>query len=136
MAQLPYYENFDKKANQLADEVIQAAKSGDRVRHWKAVYKLLRYTNKKARREQDKIAKEAKEVRQAKVVRTDKTEKMGLRWGVSLPPMTFNALVEADRIAYGRSDLREYNKEADKTPQGSNQIVRDLEKAFPQFKVS
>jgi hypothetical protein len=50
--------------------------------------------------------------------------------------MTWNALVEADRLAYGRSDLKEYNKEADLSIKGSNQIVKDLEAAFPQFKVS
>lgn len=133
---LRYYDNFDKKANELADKVIKAAKSGDRVAHWKAVYALLRHTNKKARKEQDKIIKEAQEVRQAGVVRKDKTKKMGLRWGVAMPQMTWNALVEADRLAYGRSDLKEYNKEADADLKGSNQIVRDLETAFPQFKVS
>lgn len=133
---LPYYDNFDKKANELADEVIKAAKSGDRVRHWKAVYKLLRHTNKKARKEQDITAKEAKEVREAKVVKKESSEVMGLRWGVAMPPTTWDALVEADYIAYGRSDLKDYDKESDKELTGSNQIVRDLEKAFPQFRVS
>jgi hypothetical protein len=133
---IPYYENFDKKANELADKVIKAAKSGDRVAHWKAVYALLRHTNKKARKEQDQIAKEAREVREAKVVKKDKSKIMGLRWGVAMPQMTWNALVEADRLAYGRSDLKEYNKEADLSIKGSNQIVKDLEAAFPQFKVS
>lgn len=136
MADLPYYDDFDKTANKLADEVIQAAKSFDRVRHWKAVYKLLRHTNKKARKEQDKIAKEAKAVREAGVVKKEKSKTMGLRWGVAMPPMTWNALVEADRLAYGRSDLKEYDKEADQDLKGSNQIVKDLERAFPQFRVS
>lgn len=136
MAELPYIDDFDKKANQLANEVIEAAKSFDRVRHWKAVYRLLRYTNKAARREQDKIAKEAKAVRTAAVVKKDKSSTMGLRWGVAMPPTTWDALVEADRLAYGRSDLKEYDKEADQDLKGSNQIVRDLERAFPQFRVS
>lgn len=132
----PYFDKYDKKANELADAVIAAAKSGDRVAHWKAVYKLLRHTNKKARKEQDQIIKEAREVRDAKVVKKTKSDIMGLRWGVAMPPMTWNALVEADRLAYGRSDLKEYNKEADPDLKGSNAIVRDLETAFPQFKVS
>lgn len=131
-----YVEKYDKKANQLADKVIRAAELHDRVKHWKAVYDLLRYTNKKARKEQDKAAKECQEVRQTGVVKKTKTAILGLRWGVAMPPMTWNALVEADRLAYGRSDLKEYNKEADKDITGSNQIVRDLEKAFPQFKVN
>lgn len=131
-----YYDNFDKKANDLADKVIKAAKSGDRVAHWKAVYALLRYTNKKARKEQDQVARDARAVREAKVVKKAKSKSMGLRWGVAMPPMTWNALVEADRLAYGRSDLKEYDKEADTDIKGSNQIVKDLEIAFPQFKVS
>lgn len=131
-----YYENFDKKANELADKVIQSAKSGDRVAHWQAVYALLIHTNKKAREEAEQTIKEAKAVRAAKVVKTVKSKHLGLRWGVAMPPMTWNALVEADRLAYGRSDLKEYNKEADSSPKGSNQIVKDLELAFPQFKVS
>lgn len=133
---IPYYENFDKKANDLADKVIKSAKAGDRVAHWKAVYALLRYTNKKARKEQDNIIREARIVRQARVVKKEKTAILGLRWGVAMPPMTWNALVEADRLAYGRSDLKEYDKEADQDIRGSNQIVKDLELAFPQFKVS
>lgn len=131
-----YADNFSKRANELADEVIRAAQSGNRVAHWKAVYKLLRHTNKKARQEADKVAKEAKSFRDEKLVSKEKTKKMGLRWGVSIPPMVWNALVTADTIAYGRSDLREYDKEADKDLKGSNQIVKDLEKAFPQFRVS
>lgn len=133
---IPYYDNFTKKTNELADDVIEAAKTGDRVAHWKAVYKLLRHTNKKARKEQDKTAQEAKEFRKEKLISKDKTKKLGLRWGVAMPPMTWNALVEADRLAYGRSDLKEYDKEADRDLKGSNQIVKDLERAFPQFKVS
>lgn len=130
-------KKFDSKANKLADEVIESAKSFDRARHWKAVYELLMHQNKEAREEAELIAKEAQEVRKAKVVKKTKSKKMGMRWGVSIPPMTWNALVEADRLAYGRSDLKEYDKESDKVGiTGSNQIVKDLELAFPQFKVS
>ncbi len=132
-----YFEKFGKKANELADNVIKTAQEGDRAAHWKAVYELLIFQNKAAKKEAEQTAKEAEEVRKAKVVKKTKSKTMGLRWGVAMPPMTWDALVEADRLAYGRSDLKEYDKESDVAGiQGSNQIVRDLEKAFPQFKVS
>ena len=59
-----------------------------------------------------------------------------MRFGVAMPPLTWNALVEGDRLAYGRSDLVNTDKEDYATKDGSNSIVKDLEKAFPQFKVS
>jgi len=125
-----------KKANQLADAVIEAAKSGDRVRHWKAVHELLRFQNKKAKAEQDATADECASVRKDKMFKKTKTKKMGLRFGVAMPPMTWNALVEADRLAYGRSDLHNTDKEEQLTKDGTNAIVKDLETAFPQYKVS
>jgi len=132
-----YFDKFNKKANRLADKVIEAAIEGDRAAHWKAVYELLIYQNKEVRKEAEITAKEAKEVREAKVVKKNKSKTAGLRWGVAMPPTVWNALVESDRLAYGRSDLKDYDKESDMAGiQGSNQIVKDLEKAFPQFKVS
>lgn len=134
---LPYIKKYDKKANELANAVIKHAMAHDRVKHWKAVYDLLMYQNEKARKEAEKVAEDAKIVRKSGVVKKTKSKTMGLRWGVAMPPMTWNALVEADRLAYGRSDLKEYDKEGDDAGiKGSNQIVKDLELAFPQFKVS
>lgn len=131
-----FISGYDKKANELADKVIAAAKDRDRVKHWKAVYDLLRHTNKKARKEQDKIAEECASVRKDKIFKRTKSKTMGLRFGVSMPPMTWNALVEADRLAYGRSDLHNTDKEDYETLDGSNVLVKDLEKAFPQYRVS
>lgn len=129
-------KKYSKKANELADEVIASAKSGDRVRHWKAVYELLRHQNPTARKEQDQTAKDCASVRKQKMFKKTKTKKMGLRFGVAMPPMTWNALVEADRLAYGRSDLHNTDKEEHQKLDGSNAIVKDLELAFPQYKVS
>lgn len=135
--ELPFVKKFDKKANELSNKVIEAAESHDRAAHWRAVHDLLRHLNKKARKEQDATAKDCKAFRDAKVIKKDKSKIMGLRWGVSLPPMTYNALIEADIIAFGKSDLKDYDKEADDAGiTGSNGIVRDLEKALPMYKVS
>lgn len=124
------------KEKKLVDKVVEAAESHDRVAHWKAVYALLRYKNKKARKEQDKIAEECAYVRKEKRFKKTKTKELGLRFGVSMPPITWNALVEADRIAFSRSDLYDTDKEEYQTKDATNAIVKDLEKAFPQYKVS
>lgn len=125
-----------KKEKVLVDKVVEAAESGDRAAHWKAVYDLLRATNKKARKEQDEVAKDCESVRKDKMFKKTKSKTMGLRFGVSMPPTTYNALVEADTLAYGHSDLRETDKESFQKKDATNAVVKDLEKAFPQYKVS
>jgi hypothetical protein len=130
---VPKETKHDAKAHKLADFVMR---EDDRVIRWKKIHDLLRKNNKKARKEQDKIAKECAEFRKEGLVRKDKTEVMGLRWGVSMPPITWQALVTADELAFGHSDLHHPDKEDDLDLKGSNQIVKDLEKAFPQYRVS
>lgn len=124
---------FDYKKQTEADHAMREM---DRVLRWKKIHKLLRTQNKKARKEQDKIAAECKSIREEGVFRRGKSQIMGLRFGVSLPPITYYALVNADRLIDGHSDLANPDKEADTDPKGSNQIVKDLEKAFPQYKVT
>ena len=130
---LPKESKYDKSVHVAADH---AMREQDRVLRWKKVHDLLRKNNKKARKEQDVTAKECKEVRAEKLIRKDKTEVMGLRWGVAIPPITWNALVQADIIATGTSELAFPDKESHKDIKGSNQIVKDLERAFPQYKVA
>ena len=125
---------YNTKSNELAQQIIDC--KDDRVKRWKLVHDLLRKQNKKARQEQNKTAKDAKYFRDNKLVRKDKTKTMGLRWGVALPPTTYTALVQADVLVFGKSDLQHPDKEATLDLKGSNKIVKDLEKAFPQYKVS
>lgn len=124
---------FDTKQQTEADHVMREL---DRVKRWKKIHDLLRKQNKKARKEQDTVAKDCAYFREHGLVKKDKTEKLGLRWGVSLPPMTYNAIVQADRLIDGHSDLANPNKEDYQDIKGSNEIVRDLERAFPQYKVA
>lgn len=124
---------FDSKANVEADRAIREM---DRVTRWKKVHDLLRKNNKAARKEQDQIAQDAKYFRANGFIKKDKTKTLGLRWGVSLPPVTYNALVQADILATGKSDLQSPDKENFETQDATNQIVKDLEKAFPQYKVA
>ena len=125
---------FDAKKNTEADHVMREL---DRVLRWKKIHSLLRKQNKKARKEQDTTAADCKFFRENGLVRSDKSEKMGLRWGVSLPPMTYNAIVAADRLISGHSDLANPDKEGSILGvTATNQLVKDLEKAFPQYKVA
>lgn len=130
---VPKETKFKGDVHKLADH---AMREQDRVIRWKKVHDLLRKNNKKARKEQDQIAKECAEFRKEGLVRKDKTELMGLRWGVSIPPMTWAMLIEADRLIYGKSELQHPDKESYNDIKGSNKLVKDLEKAFPQYKVS
>lgn len=130
---LPKKTKYDKTTHTAADHAMREL---DRVKRWKKVHDLLRKNNKKARKEQDQIAKECAEFRDEGLVRKDKTETLGLRWGVSLPPITYRAIVAADRMVDGRSDLAEPDKEDAMELSATNKIVKDLEKAFPQYRVS
>lgn len=129
----PFKSQYDTKANDLAQVVLDARE--DRVKRWKAVHKMLRYQNKKARKEQDVTAADCRFFREQGLVSKKKSEKMGLRWGVALPPMTYAALVQSDKLILGHSDLTNPNKEDHSDLKGSNQIVKDLQRAFPQYKV-
>lgn len=129
----PTKSKYDKEANDLAEKIINEQ---DRVKRWKLVHELLRKQNKKARREQDKTAKEAAEVREEGIYKKSKTKVMGLRFGVALPPTTYAALVQSDVLIHGHSDLQHPDKEASLDLTATNKIVKDLEKAFPQYKVS
>ena len=131
---IPKDTKFQNKAIQkLADELMR---EDDRVIRWKKVHELLRKQNKKARKEQDQAAEDAKYFRDQGFIKKEKTGKLGLRFGVSIPPMTWNAMIQADLIAVGKSDLQSPDKESFQTKDATNSIVKDLEKAFPQYKVS
>ncbi len=128
----------DSKYNSAAlqKQADEAMREMDRVIRWKKIHALLRKTNKKARKEQDVTAEDAKFFRDNGLVKKEKTEAMGLRWGVALPPLTYQALIQSDLVIDGRSDLQHPDKEGSLDLKGTNQIVKDLEKAFPQYRVS
>ena len=120
--------------NQQADRAMREL---DRVLRWKKVHALLRTNNKKARKEQDITAADAKFFRDNKLIKNTKSKTMGLRLGVALPPMTYTMIIQADRLVNGKSDLAEPDKEDSRLGiTATNQLVKDLEKAFPQYKVS
>lgn len=130
---VPEETDFKEATHTAADHAMREM---DRVLRWKKIHALLRKQNKKARQEQDKIAKECREVREEGIFKKEKSKIMGLRFGVSLPPMVYNALVMADRVIDGHSDLANPEKEDYLTRDATNQIVKDLAKAFPQYKVT
>lgn len=130
---IPKETKFNKTTHIAADHVMREQ---DRVIRWKKIHDLLRKNNKKARKEQDQTAKEAAEIRKEGVFNKHKSKVMGLRFGVALPPMVYNAIVQTDILVDGKSELQHPDKEAYNDIKGSNKIVKDLERAFPQYKVS
>ncbi|MCA9333777.1 hypothetical protein KC963_01905 [Candidatus Saccharibacteria bacterium] len=130
---IPKNSDFDEKTHKEADFIMREM---DRVVRWKKIHDFLRKNNKKARKEQDKVAEDCQVVREEGWFKKDKSKVMGLRFGVSLPPMVYNAIVQSDRLIDGHSELADPDKESYSELSGSNQIVRDLAKAFPQYKVT
>lgn len=128
----------ESKHNSLAlqKQADEAMRELDTVKRWKKIHALLRKTNKKARIEQDEVARDCKFFREEGLVKKTKSEKMGLRWGVSIPPMTWNAIIHSDLVINGHSDLQHPDKEGGLDLNSSNEIVKQLEKAFPQYKVT
>jgi len=129
---IPKETKYQKDIHTAADHVMREE---DRVIRWKKIHSLLRKNNKKARKEQDQTAKDCRDARDEKWFKNEKSGVMGLRFGVALPPITYAALVQADRLIDGHSELAEPSKEDYAELAGTNQIVKDLAKAFPQYKV-
>jgi hypothetical protein len=130
---VPKETKHPKTKHETADKLMR---ENDRVKRWKKIHSLLRTQNKKARKEQDQIAEDCASVRAEKIFKKTPSSKMGLRFGVAMPPMTWNAIVAADRLIYGKCDLSETDKESYLSKNATNQVVKDLEKAFPQYKVT
>lgn len=130
---IPKTTKYQKETHVAADH---AMREQDRVIRWKKVHDLLRKNNKQARKEQDQTIKDCASVRADGIFKKDKSKIMGLKFGVALPPMTYDMLVMADRLIEGHSELSNPSKEDHKHISGSNQIVRDLAKAFPQYRVT
>lgn len=124
---------YSEEAAQLADAII---KEKDDVKRWRMTHDLLRLQNKKAKREQDKQAKAMAEVRKTKLYNNRKARRGRLRFGVSIPNITWQALVETDMLVTGTSVLKYPDKEAYQDKKATNKIVRDLAKAFPEYKAS
>lgn len=124
---------YSDSTNALAQAILDEK---DTVKRWRMVHDLLRLQNKKARKEQDKQAKAMADVRKHKIYNRRKARKGQLRFGVSIPNMTWNALVDTDILVTGTSVLRDPKKDEFTDKKATNQIVRDLAKAFPEYKAS
>lgn len=122
-----------KAANKKADAVITEL---NHIERWRLVHDLLGKQNKLARKEQKAHAKAMADVRKEKIYNKRKAKKGQLRFGVSIPNMTYQAIVDADMLIFGESMLFDPKKDEHSTPNATNKIVRDLAKAFPEYKAS
>lgn len=126
-------KTFTEEQLELSQAILDET---DHKKRWRMVHDLLRQTNKIARREQDKQAKAMKKVREAKVYNTAGGGAAGMRFGVSVPNVTYQAIVESDMMVEGTSRLRAPEKQKYITKDATNQIVKDLEEVFPEYKAS
>jgi hypothetical protein len=124
---------YSKESNSLAEAIL---KEKDDIKRWRMIHDLLRIQNKKARKEQDKQAKAMADVRRLKIYNTRKARKGQLRFGVSIPNITWQALVESDILVKGSSVLKDPKKDEHLTKNATNRIVQDLATAFPEYKAS
>jgi len=118
-------------------KVIAIGTEKDDVKRWRMIHDLLRETNPKARREQDKQAREMQKVRDEKLYNQKLVkEEGGLIFRVSLPRATYSALVESDLMLLGKSILLDPQKARHLDPRATNKIARKLSRAFPEYRVS
>lgn len=102
----------------------------DNTKRWRMAADLAREMNPEVKKEQDKQIKAMAEVRRLGLYRKTKTKKMGLKFAVSIPSMTFTVLSTVD------PSLRNIDKSEWTTRDGSNQIARDLARVFPEYRAS
>lgn len=124
---------YSEDSNALAQAILEQQ---DDVKRWRMVHDLLRIQNKKARKEQNQQSKAMADVRKHKLYNTRKARKGQLRFGVSIPNITWQALVETDILVKGTSVLKDPKKDEYKDKKATNKIVQDLAKAFPEYKAS
>jgi len=124
---------YSKNTNSLAQAILEQK---DPVKRWRMVHDLLALQNKKARKEQKQQAKAMADIRKAKLYNTRKARKGQLRFGVSIPNITWQALVETDILVDGTSVLKDPKKDEYQDKKATNKIVRDLAQAFPEYKAS
>lgn len=126
-------KTFTEEQLELSQAILDEK---DHKKRWRMVHDLTRETNPKAKREQDKQAKALAKVRKEKLYNTGKTGAAGMKFSVSMPNITYQALVASDDAATGTSMLRAPEKQKYITKDATNQIARDLAEVFPEYKVS
>lgn len=117
--------------------IIAICKEKDDVKRWRLIHDLLRMTNPKAKREQDRQAKALKKVREEKLYNNKEVRgAAGLKFSVSIPNVTYQALVEMDIATQGKSILLDPAKQKFETRNATNKVAQKLSRAFPEYRVS
>lgn len=121
------------KNYKIAEEIVQEK---DYKKRWRMVHDLLGKTNPKALKEQKAQKKALEKTRENKVYNTGETGDMGLKFGVSIPRMTWQAMVGVDEMLDGESRLFDTKKGEGKNKSSTNSLVQDLKEVFPEYRVS
>ena len=101
----------------------------DATKRWRMIADFSREHNPHVKKEQDIQAKACKEIREAKLYRT-RRKKGQLKFSVSIPPLTYEAMVAVD------PELIHLNKEDYYSPEATNKQAKDLARVFPESRVS
>lgn len=120
-------DKLELKHLELAQAVLDAK---TREEKWRLAADFAREVNPEVKKEQDYQIKACSDVRRLGLYKKEKTKKMGLKFAVSIPPITFNVLSIVD------PELRNIDKANWSTRNGSNEIARALARTFPEYKVS
>lgn len=117
----------------LAAEIATLRSDSDDVERWKKVAELGRRMNPQILAEHKKQMRAMRQARKHKLYRKDRGEGQ-LRFGVSMPPMTWELLISSDIMVKGSSRLYDPEKNKYSTKDATNGIVQDLMEAFPEYR--
>lgn len=101
----------------------------DATKRWRLIADFAREANPHVKKEQDIQSKACKEIREAKLYRSSR-KKGQIRFTVSIPPLTYEAMVAVD------PELIHLNKEDYYSPSATNKQAKDLARVFPEYRVS
>lgn len=105
------------------------------AKRWRAVADLTLATNARVRKQHEKLLKEVEELRATRYNDNGSSpNSRNFRLGASIPEGVWKALVGFDMLADGTSKLYDSKKDHN-DPMATNKIVRDLAKAFPEYRV-
>lgn len=117
----------------LAEDIVNET---DYKKRWRKIHDLLGKTNPKALKEQKAQERALKKVRESKVYEKKEKGAMGLKFGVSVPRMTWQAIVGVDEMLDGKSRLFDTAKKESKDRSATNGLVQDLREVFPEYRVN
>lgn len=125
------------KKEEYLDAMGKIISEKDHKLRWRMIADISAELNPKVRNEQRKQIKAMAEVRETDLYNSTKAPlKSGLKFVVSMPPLTYKAICDIDEVLEGKSILRFTNKTKYLTRNATNKLARELAEVFPEYKAS